>query len=289
MLNQTALDERINKCKTILDDNPKSQIFAALSDAYRKNGELDKAFRLCRQGLRVHPDYGAGHLVMARISFDRKMYDWAENELLQAVGLDGRTRATDLLQAEINIKQEKYDSAKVFVDELIATDPENEYLTDLLLQIEKGKIEQKRKQFELERLYKTQSDEAMQASETGFGIEQKRKLSPTEALRVLSSFPGMVACFFADEKGLMIEADLPEYFDHDSYAALSAEIYRFSSDNVGRIKFGRVKQVLIEMDGEKVWMIDRGNHIMVLVLAENVNLGSLKLKILNVLSQMAEM
>lgn len=288
MLNHTALDERIDKCKAILDDNPKSQIFAALADAYRKNGELDKAFRVCRQGLRVHPDYGAGHLIMARISFDRKMYDWAEDELLQAIGLDGRTRATDLLQAEINIKQDKFDSAKILVDELSATDPGNDYLKELQQEIEKGRIEQKKKQIEMERMYKSQSGESVQAALQGLN-EPKQKLNPTEALRSLSSFPGVTACFFADEKGLMIEADLPEYFDHDSYAALSAEIYRFSNDNVGKIKFGRVKQVLIEMDGEKVWMIDRGNHIMVLVLAENVNLGSLKLKISNVLSQMAEM
>ncbi len=288
MLNHTALDERIDKCKAILDDNPKSQIFAALADAYRKNGELDKAFRVCRQGLRVHPDYGAGHLIMARISFDRKMYDWAEDELLQAIGLDGRTRATDLLQAEINIKQDKFDAAKILVDELSATDPGNDYLKELQQEIEKGRIEQKKKHIEMERMYKSQSGEGVQAALQGLN-EPKQKLNPTEALRALSSFPGVTACFFADEKGLMIEADLPEYFDHDSYAALSAEIYRFSNDNVGKIKFGRVKQVLIEMDGEKVWMIDRGNHIMVLVLAENVNLGSLKLKISNVLSQMAEM
>ena len=91
MLNLTTLDDRITKCKKILDENPESQIFAAYADALRKNGELDKAFRVCRQGLRIHPGYGSGHMVMARINFDRKMYDWAESELAEAIELEGRT------------------------------------------------------------------------------------------------------------------------------------------------------------------------------------------------------
>ncbi|MBD3218485.1 MAG: hypothetical protein GF310_09440 [candidate division Zixibacteria bacterium] len=289
MLNQAALDERISKCKRIMDDNPNSQIFAALADAYRKNGKLDKAFRVCRQGLRLHADYGAGHLIMAKINFDRKMYDWAESELKEAISLDGRTRATDLLKAKINTRQGKLSEARILVKELLATDPQNEKLKELLEKIERNRLEQNKKKIESKRLLESRAFKEESETEPQKQQEiQQRKLNSSEALHKIASFPGMNACFFTDQNGLMVEADLPEYFDQDSYAALSAEIYRFANENVGSIRFGRVKQVLIELEDEKIWMIHTGKQILVLVLAENVNLGSLKLKVSNVLAQMAE-
>ncbi|NIP42329.1 MAG: hypothetical protein GWO41_04985 [candidate division Zixibacteria bacterium] len=286
MLNQAALDERITKCRGILDENPDSQIFAALADAYRKNEELDKAFRVCRQGLRVHPEYGAGHLIMAKINFDRKMYDWAESELMEAVKYGGRTRATDMLNARIKTKQGKLDEAKALVNELLSTDPQNEELSELLGKIERGRLEQKKKEMESRRLFESRALE----EDKDLLNKQKtqRKLDSTEALNNIANFPGMNACFFTNHNGMMVEADLPEYFDQDSYAALSTEIYRFANENVGSVRFGRVKQVLIELESEKIWMIHTGNQILVLVMSENVNLGSLKLKLSNILAQMAE-
>ncbi len=286
MLSHVVLDERIVKCEKILEENPNSQIFAALADARRKNGELDKAFRICRQGLRIHTAYGAGHLIMARINFDRKMYDWAETELEEAIQLDGRTRATDLLQAEIYIKQKKFNEAKVIIGELAATEPENTYFKELLEEVKKGSDEEKRRKLEMEVLYKSQSGEAIMATAAAQRVAPLEPLSPEETLKGIAAFAGIQACFFTDERGMMIDAELPEYFDRDSYAALSAEIYRFATDNVGRIKFGTVRQVLIELAREKVWMVRVQERILVMVLAFNANLGSLKLKLTNILKQM---
>ena len=44
MVDRSDIDERIEKCNKILDENPSSQIFAALAEAYRKKGDLEKAF-----------------------------------------------------------------------------------------------------------------------------------------------------------------------------------------------------------------------------------------------------
>lgn len=286
MLSHVALDERIVKCEKILDENPSSQIFAALADARRKKGELDKAFRICRQGLRLHPDYGAGHLVMARINFDRKMYDWAESELQVAISLDGSTRATDLLQAEIYIKQKKFNKAKNIIGELAAAESENIYFKGLMEEIRKGSDEDKRKKLEMELLYRSQSEEAIMSAIAKKRVAPLEPLSPEETLKGIADFPGMTSCFFTDAKGMMIDAELPEYFDRDSYAALSAEIYRFANENVGRIKFGTVRQVLIELAREKVWMVRVEERILVMVLNSNANLGSLKLKLTNILKQM---
>jgi predicted regulator of Ras-like GTPase activity (Roadblock/LC7/MglB family) len=286
MLSHVVLDDRIVKCEKILEENPNSQIFAALADARRKIGELDKAFRICRQGLRIHSDYGAGHLVMARINFDRRMYDWAETELKEAIQLDGRTRATDLLQAEIYVKQKKFDKAKTIIGGLASTEPENIYFKELMEEIRKGSDEEKRRKLEMEVLYKSQTGEAVMPTAAANRVAPLEPLSPEEILKGIAGFAGIQACFFTDEKGMMIDAELPEYFDRDSYAALSAEIYRFANNNVDRIKFGTVRQVLIELAREKVWMVRAQERILVMVLVSNANLGSLKLKLTNILKQM---
>jgi len=287
MLNQIVLDDRIGKCQKILEKNPQSQIFAALADAKRKNGELDQAFRICRQGLRIHTDYGAGHLVMAKINFDRKMYDWAESELLKATELDGRTRGTDLLQAEIYIKQQNYKAAGNLVEELISTEPDNEVFQKMLEEIEVGKAEEKRKLIEVNRMYAVQTNDVEIDALSDKTIENREPLSCDEVLKKISLFPGVTACFFTNENGLMAEACVPEYFDQESYAALSAEIYRFANENVSKIKYGRVKHFFIEMPEEKIWLVHNRDQILVMVLAASSNLGSLKLKLSNILKMMA--
>ena len=90
MQSTAQLEERISKCEEILSQNPESLIFAALSDAYRKKGDLSKAFHVCNQGLKLHPGYGPGHLIMARINMERGMYSEAEKELASAEILTGK-------------------------------------------------------------------------------------------------------------------------------------------------------------------------------------------------------
>jgi len=89
MIDTAQIDDRISKCQKILEVDPNSQIFAALAEAYRKRGDLDKAFQVCQNGLWIHPSYGSGHLVMSKINLDRGLYDWAEIEANKAQDLDG--------------------------------------------------------------------------------------------------------------------------------------------------------------------------------------------------------
>ncbi len=132
MFDKSDIDERIRKCTKILDENPSSQIFAALAEAYRKQGDLDKAFRICQNGLKVHPDYGSAHLVMAKTNLDKGMYDWAESELKKAIELDGTTRATELLLSEIYIYKGEFNKACQILERLNTGDPGNPQIKKLL-------------------------------------------------------------------------------------------------------------------------------------------------------------
>ena len=115
MIDLNEIEDRISKCNKLLDANPNSQIFAALAEAYRKKGDLDLAFRICQEGLRIHPDYGSAHMVMARINVDKGMFDWAEIEVRKTIDIEGNSHTTDLLLAEIYINKNDMAMDKFFM------------------------------------------------------------------------------------------------------------------------------------------------------------------------------
>lgn len=108
MINVVELDERINKCLSILEENPRSRIFAALAEAYRRRGDVGRAFSICKNGLRIHADYGAAHVVVAKLYLHQNMVKQARMSAERAIELDGPSRSSDLLLAEIHLASGAY-------------------------------------------------------------------------------------------------------------------------------------------------------------------------------------
>ena len=135
MLSVAQLDERIEKCLAILADNPHSQVFAALADAYRKRGEFGRAFAVCKSGLKHHPDYAPAHIVMAKLYLHQGMYDDAMQSLQLAESQDGVTRASEYLQAEILIGMREFAQARALIDRLRAIDHASIEIRDLMAQL----------------------------------------------------------------------------------------------------------------------------------------------------------
>ncbi len=283
MLNTVELDERITKCERILEDNPQSQIFAALADVLRKKGELDQAFRVCRQGLRLHPDYGAGRLVMAKINFDRKMYDWAEKELEAAINLDGRTRSTDLLEIELMIERGFLSKAKVVLDKLKAADPGNEYYGLLENKIAEAKANKKAKLAETEEFYrvKVREDKADEFGQTSNAAVDE-PITFDAALDVVSGFPKVVGAFYTNYEGMPDESTVPEGIDLELYSASLAEAFRFVASAIGSIELGVWEELLIETSDKKYVLLSLGDRVLAAICQSNVNVGSLKLKLLKI-------
>ncbi len=245
MANLLELEERIDKCQKILSEHPDSQIFAALAEAYRKKGELDRAFEVCRSGLRNHPDYGAGHLIMAKINFDREMYSEAEKELLLAIKLDGRTRLTEQLLARIMIKRGEFKEAKNVVEKLLSTDKKNSTLKTLLEEVQKGLKEEKKE--------KKRGAVLMPPEET-FRQEEKpvkiidKNLPFSEALFSLTSLPSLMAALVIGDDGLVRESRLKIDFDQESLGATGTQIFREIRENLPSINFGELHQFLLETE-----------------------------------------
>jgi predicted regulator of Ras-like GTPase activity (Roadblock/LC7/MglB family) len=271
MPKDVELDERIEKCEEILAQNPDSCIFAALSGAYRKKGELAKAFSICNKGLKLHPDYGAGHLVMAKINLDRGMYAEAEKELSLAVQADGKTKTTELLLAQIFLKNGQIRDAKMILEKLRATDPANQAVKDLLTKL--------REEADLGKA----GYEDMMAKER-WQIE--KIVDFKDAVDYLKLLPFVLGALVVGEDGLTVEGKLNPQFNRELLGAIAVTIFKYAKKGMSEIGFGEVEQILVELGDFKLWIMKFEKYRFVLCCSADVNLGALKIRVVELLEHM---
>jgi|WetSurMetagenome_2_1015567.scaffolds.fasta_scaffold213485_2 predicted regulator of Ras-like GTPase activity (Roadblock/LC7/MglB family) len=278
MIEAASLTERIEQCERILKENSKSQVFAALADAHRLNGDLDQAFRVCRQGIRIHPDYGAGHLVMAKISLGRKMYDWAEQELNKAVELDGETRLTEQLRVEILIAKGSISEAESAIKRLRASSANRLLVQDLQQRLERQKKELKRRQVEpLPGTHKTAANAEMN---TGKGMVRPRK--PVTLTQVLDellnlSFVESIVCAYGD--GTVVDHRGNPEQDIQAIAAFGVEMCRNTETETAITVFGEATQIAIETEKRIIVIMKFSRYNLVLYCEKGVNVGAMRLKL----------
>ncbi|MFA4973068.1 MAG: tetratricopeptide repeat protein [bacterium] len=68
-------------------DDPDSIVFAPIAEYFLMYGMIDAAFSVCREGVKRHPGFISGRLVMARVHLRRGNWEEAEGELMQALSI----------------------------------------------------------------------------------------------------------------------------------------------------------------------------------------------------------
>lgn len=76
--NQSAV---LAKYFSMYKKNPRSKVFAPLAESFRKLGMLDDAFKILKEGIRHHPNYTLGYIVLAHCYFDQGKFDLTYNTL----------------------------------------------------------------------------------------------------------------------------------------------------------------------------------------------------------------
>jgi predicted regulator of Ras-like GTPase activity (Roadblock/LC7/MglB family) len=267
MIDTIELDDRIAKCEKILANDSNSQIFAALADAYRKKGEIDKACEICEEGLKIHPNYVSARVVMAKIHVTEGDYIAAKEQLDLAIKSAGRSRAIDILEAEILIRLEKIPEAKVILKRLSSTDPDDEVVTSLMSMVGEETYPSRKRAD----LSKTNAAEKKYTLSSVVGI-----------LKVMPRVMGVVA---VSENGLVLEGRFDGFVSKEEVGALSKNIYDQASNGAGKVGLGVTREILIETQISKLWIFERGNFLLVVFTRDDVSMGSLKLKIDDLLSK----
>jgi predicted regulator of Ras-like GTPase activity (Roadblock/LC7/MglB family) len=268
MIDTIELDDRIAKCEKILAADNNSQIFAALADAYRKKGEINLAREICLEGLKNHPNYSSARVVLAKIHISEGNFTAAREELNRAIESSGRSRAIDILEAEIYIRLGKETEAKVLLERLYLSDPEDELVLNLMSMIGEEKP--------------AYNKEAKDLSEK---MARKRSYSLADIVSLLKIIPRVMGVVAVAENGLVLEGRFDGSISKEEIGALSKGIFDLVSSGGDKIRFGVTSEVLIETQSSKLWIFNKQRYLLIIYARDDVSMGSLKLKIENLLSK----
>ncbi len=272
MFESVELEDRITKCERILATDENSQIFAALADAYRKNGDLQKAQDVCLRGLKIHPNYSLARIVMAKVFMAHENFDSAWQELKKAVVSSGRTRAIDILESEVLIRKGKKNEARAILEKLYSSDPEDESIKNLMTLLKE------------ERPSRTFSDITM--PDFRVGGSKKKELTLSEVISILKVLPRVLGVVAVNHQGLALEGRFDGSYSREEVAALSKSIYDIARAGGTRVDLGETREILIETQSSKLWIFNKESFLLVIYARDDVSIGSLKLKLEELLQRM---
>jgi len=125
---------RLEEYRAQYQKDPSSLVFAVLAEACRREGLLEEAELVCSNGLRIHPAYVTGHLVMADILLERNRPEGAEAEYRAVLRLDPNNPVARLGLAQIYLQRQEVDRAIEQLDLVLFLYPGNEGAQKLMEQ-----------------------------------------------------------------------------------------------------------------------------------------------------------
>jgi hypothetical protein len=116
----------IEKLERLVRENPKGRQFAILADAYRKDGQFQRALEVLTPGLEVHPEYVSARVVLGRVLMAMGDSVKAREAFTQVVTLD--PESVIALKALADLAEEQGDGTEALqrASQLLTVDPGNE-------------------------------------------------------------------------------------------------------------------------------------------------------------------
>lgn len=164
-------DSELKKYLDIYKKNPKSKIFAALAEVYRKNKKFDEAIEICTQGMEYHPDYPSAHMVLGRIYYDKEKLMYAKEEFNKVLKSIPDNKLALSLLGDIYMKDEDYKNARNIYKKLLFFNPNQELIKKILDEIDEKEQEKK--------IESTKKDEEEEQRDSDFNTDE---IVPTETL-----------------------------------------------------------------------------------------------------------
>jgi tetratricopeptide (TPR) repeat protein len=126
------ISAEIRYLKAKYDQAPQSKLFAPLADAYRKNGQVDRAIELCEAGLARFPNYASAHVILGKCFYDKGATERSRAEFERVIELDAENMVALKFMGDILLAEGKRDDAVSYLRRLIAIDPTNNEVAAML-------------------------------------------------------------------------------------------------------------------------------------------------------------
>ncbi len=126
------LNEELQALLDRFDKSPKSRIFAPLADAYRKNGDVKKAIKICEKGLQRFPEYASARVILGKCYYDNGASERSKSEFERVLELDSENMVALKFLGDIFFAEDDKEKATRFYRDLLAIDPTNKEVKELL-------------------------------------------------------------------------------------------------------------------------------------------------------------
>lgn len=112
------------------EKKPRSRVFAPLAETYRKLGMLDEALKILKVGIRNHPSYTLGYIVLANCYYDRQNYEMAYSSIRPFVSQNLENITLQKLFAKTCLNLGHLEEALVTFKNLLLINPKDKYVAE---------------------------------------------------------------------------------------------------------------------------------------------------------------
>ncbi|MBC77386.1 MAG: hypothetical protein CME64_15380 [Halobacteriovoraceae bacterium] len=127
---RTKKSSLLAKYSALYEKNPKSRVFAPLAESYRKLGMLDEALKILKDGIKRHPTYVMGYIVLSHCYFDQQNYELAYDTIRPFVSDNLDNISLQKLFAQICINLGYLEEALQTFKYLLLINPKDQYVSE---------------------------------------------------------------------------------------------------------------------------------------------------------------
>lgn len=131
--NQSAL---LAKYFNLYKKNPRGRVFAPLAEAFRKLGMLEDAYKVLREGIRQHPDYTLGYIVLAHCYYDEQKYELTYNTLRPIISKNADNISLQKIFAQACIHLGHLEEALETFKYLLFMNPKDKFFAEQVKKLE---------------------------------------------------------------------------------------------------------------------------------------------------------
>jgi tetratricopeptide (TPR) repeat protein len=133
------LEAQIHKYKEILKNDPRSLVFARLSEAFRRSGRFEEAISVCQEGLKYHPGYTSGRVTLAHALYEKNDIENAEIEFKKVLESSPENVLALRMMGEIAERNDNADEAISYYERILELNPKD---GELSVKLESMRFEQ---------------------------------------------------------------------------------------------------------------------------------------------------
>jgi tetratricopeptide (TPR) repeat protein len=131
--NQSAI---LAKYFNMYKKNSRSRVFAPLAESYRKLGMYDDAFKILKEGIRNHPSYTLGYIVLAHCYFDQQKFELTYNTLRPIIAKNADNISLQKIFAQSCINLGYLEEALETFKYLLFMTPRDKYFAEQVKRLE---------------------------------------------------------------------------------------------------------------------------------------------------------